>query len=185
MRNRNFICVVLLLLIILLTGITTCYYIVKKSDAARLLKSSTVDNDNMQSSNQIIENDLFTLVTTYDNFLNYLNREQNTFFVFGKENCSYCMSYKPVLNKIISEYDIEVVYIELNKLSQDDYYNLLNTPLTIPAKCTKENTDSLLIDGFGTPLSLFTNNGATYDCIRGYKDYDNLVSELYSIGYIS
>ncbi len=186
MKNRNFICAGLLSLIILLTGITACYYVVKKDAYDKsLINTEKNDKDDVEASNKVEDKDLLTTVTTYSDFVKYLNRDKNTFFVFGKENCSYCMSYKPVLNKVISEYNIEVVYVELNKLSQDDYHNVLNTSLTIPAKCTKENKDILLKEGFGTPLSLFTNNGSTYDCIRGYKNHDTLVGLLKQIGYIN
>ncbi len=186
MKNRNFICAGLLSLIILLTGITASYYVIKKDayDKSQL-STEKKDKNDVEASNNIENKNLLTMVTTYSDFMKYLNREKNTFFVFGKENCSYCMSYKPVLNKVISEYNIEVVYVDLGKLSEDDYYNVLNTSLTIPAKCTKDNKDSLLKDGFGTPLSLFTNNGSTYDCIRGYKNHDTLVGLLKQIGYIN
>ena len=52
------------------------------------------------------------------------------------------------------------------------------------AKCHKTGKEVELKEGFGTPLGLFIKNGETYDCVRGYKDRDNLLNIFKGINYI-
>lgn len=121
----------------------------------------------------------FLRVSTYQDFADLLARpDRNMFFVLGRSGCYYCEQYLPVLQDVSMKYKIEVVYLDLAEFDPGDYSNVLNSPLKIPAKCSKTGEETTLRGGFGTPLSLFVNNSKTYDCIRGYKDEENLVSLL-------
>jgi len=127
----------------------------------------------------------FKKVTTYLEFESLLARQnKNTYFVFGRTGCYYCEQFVPVLQNVVEKYKIEVIYLDLAAFNPSDYSNVLNTSLTIPAKCSKTGQDTELRNGFGTPLSLFVNNKKTYSCIRGYKDEDKLVAALKANGYI-
>lgn len=181
MKNRNAICTGLLLAIIFLIGIALCYYVVmsKKTDEPIIGENSFNASVDEQPNFSLIKT-----IDTFSDFNRYINRDTESFIVFGKENCSFCSQYKPVLEQIAKNYNLEIIYINMTKLSEDDYYNVLNSDLDIPAKCSKDGVDTKLSNGFGTPLNLFVKNGRTYDCIRGYKDYETLEILLRTIGYI-
>lgn len=185
MKNKNYISAGLLISIIVLVGIAACYYVVKKDAYDKALIN---DGNNITSEKGNSDKDntqYFKTINRFSDFEYYVNRRQNSFIVFGKEGCHFCNMYKPVLEKAARELKIEVIYVDLGTAVKDDYYNILNMNLIIPSKCTKDGVDTPIVNGFGTPLSLFVNEGATYDCIRGYKDYDTLVSILKQIGYIN
>ncbi len=184
MKNKDLICAGLLSLIIILTGITACYYVVKKDAYERQLINEKNNEEGQNEIHNINKNSQVKKLTTYNDFINYANKNTNTFMVFGKSTCHYCNMYEPILNNVSSEYGIEVIYVDLGALTQEDYYRVLNSSLMIPRKCNNSGVDIPLSSGFGTPLSLFVNSGYTYDCIRGYKDHDTLVGILRTIGYI-
>lgn len=179
-KSNRKLSIYLLISIIVLVGVTAVYYTLKTRDLEKKKEPSVQVSDNTvnESSSKVIN------ITSFAEYNRIINEKKNTFIVFGKENCGFCKKYKPVLDKISAKYGVDVVYINMTLLNEDDYYNILNSDLTIPAKCAKEGTEIKLKNGFGTPLSLFVNQGKTYDCIRGYKDFETLEILLKTIGYI-
>lgn len=180
MKNRSLTCAVLFTLIIILTGVLIGNFLIKK-DAYD--KDIFIDDKNQGNGVENLKKSLIR-VNDYDKFIEYANRNENTFIVFGKKNCHYCELYLPVLESIVEKYNADIVYVDMKELSKEDFNKVLNTQLVIPGKCTNSGEDNLIKNGFGTPLSLFVNNGQTYDCIRGYKTIDSMVPLLDSIGYI-
>lgn len=192
MKNKNLVSSGLLLLIIVLIGVAASYYYFKKdslNDNQNPIQD--VGNKNDEKQNSTNENDTpvsiqskVKKITTYDEFIEYSGRQANAFFVLGRTGCHYCEMYLPVLDTVSSEYNVEIIYLDFSKFSEDDYKAVMHSGLTIPSKCTTSGEETPLYTGFGTPLSLFVNENKSYDCIRGYKDKDNLVKQLKSIGYI-
>jgi hypothetical protein len=170
MKNRKLILGIFLVIIVVLIFAGGAYYV---------LENKIVPIDDDVSEDNSVENYGVVEITTYDEFLSLINRDKNTFLVLGKTGCHY-----PVLTKIAEEYKIEIVYVNIAKLTAEDKKSVFNSTLTIPAKCTDSEVDVSLNSGFGTPLSLFVNSGTTYDCIRGYKNESDLKASLIEIGYI-
>lgn len=122
--------------------------------------------------------------TTFKSFDELAMRDVNTMFVFGRTGCVYCEKYYPVLEEVSKEKKIEIVYVNLANFNEEDYLAVLNSDITILGKCVNDGVNKKLSDGFGTPLTLFINKYSTYDCIRGYKDKNDLENILKKIGYI-
>lgn len=213
MKNKNFVVKGLFVLIMVLVSVAGVYAGVNKdrifsyadSKAVSKNEGKSIQNkkdDNSSSidvvidskpdepekpdygSENVSETPGLKVITTYSEFAELANSDKNTFFVFGREGCHYCDLYKPVLKEVANLYKIEIAYVELTKLSNEDYQSVMNSSLVIPAKCSNTGEDVALSKGFGTPLSLFVNNGNTYECIRGYKDNVNLINSLKDIGYV-
>lgn len=184
MKKRNFVSSGLLLLIVVLIGIAASYYYFKKDSFQEVGNPNNVVEEKPEEKTESVQSKYLKKITTYEEFQEYANRDESTFFVLGRTGCHFCERYLPVLNSVSNEYKIEIVYVDFKKLSEEDYKKVMNGGLTIPGKCTKTGEEISLSQGFGTPVSLFVRNNQTYDCIRGYNEKDKLVSSLQKIGYI-
>lgn len=131
---------------------------------------------NIQKSKGII-----TYITTFDDLESKLSGDGIHFLVIGKSGCEYCEKYSTVLDETIKNYEVEILYVDITKLSKDDYDRLRHSDITIPASCNEYGIDVTLNKKFGTPMSLFINNNQTIDCIRGYNSYGLVSSVLDSI----
>ena len=121
---------------------------------------------------------IITYITTFES---KLSEEGTHFLVIGKSGCEYCDKYSTVLDEIIKNYEVEILYVDITKLSKDDYDRLRNSNITIPSSCNDYGIDINLNKKFGTPMTLLINNNQTIDCIRGYNSYGLVSSVLDSI----
>ncbi len=211
MNNENVISKLLIVLIVCMLGLTFVYTFINKD---RIFKTVDVPNPNAVSNGNATqtgqtnsdnqptmpkddlddmgdagenasENPGLKTITTYAEFARLIARpDTNTFLVLGRKGCYYCEQYAPILTEVADIYKLEIQYVDMAALTTTDYNAVLNSGLTIPAKCSKTGEDVDLSKGFGTPLTLFVRNNETFDCIRGYKDRARLISSLKSIGYI-
>lgn len=56
----------------------------------------------------------------YERFEN----DETFVFVLGSSTCSACVTYKPVLEELIDNYDVEINYVEIDKVDQDEVAKL-------------------------------------------------------------
>ena len=121
---------------------------------------------------------------TYESIKKYIETDK-AYLILGRSGCHYCSAFLPVLNELKDEYSLDYKYVDIRKLSENDYQSLMNSNIVIPAKCSGTGSEQKINEGFGTPLSLFFENGRVYDCIRGYKDKTTLISLLKNNNYIN
>lgn len=156
----------LLCSIVILFCIAAIYYVYKRNN--HIFTSS----DEIESTTEIKEEyNEITITNDYKTLDGKINNNETFMLTLGKTGCKFCELYKPVLLKIQNNYDFNYTFIDLNMLSNDDYNALMDSDITIPKKCTDNEFDVPLSNGFGTPLSLIYYKGTIIDCIRGYKDY--------------
>lgn len=191
MKNRSILCVSILFLICLLSWVTYQYYELKmglaeenKTIVESPLNSTKTDEEENTRVSHPSGDVGMKYPESFEEIMNLTKRDSDAFYVIGKTGCSYCAKYLPILEKTTEEYGIEIVYIDVSKLSNDDYKSLLNSELTILGKCNDSGYDVPLSYGFGTPLGLFVNGDETYDCLRGYKSKIDLVYYMKKIKYI-
>ena len=112
---------------------------------------------------------------TYDEIsyekLNTMLENKEDFILFiGAESCSACATYRVTINKVIEEYGIDVKYLDIDKLSDEEYSDLLaNFYFT------------------GTPTTIFVENGKEKDTnerIEGSQKFSRVVEKLQENGYI-
>ena len=113
--------------------------------------------------------------TTYDEIsydeLNEMLKNKDDFILFiGSSTCSACASYEITLNDIIKEYNVDVKYIDLSKLSNNEQSELTSEfPIT------------------GTPTTIFITDGDEEDShnrINGNKSNSRIVEKFKENGYI-
>lgn len=81
-----------------------------------------------------------------------IEEKQDFILMIGSETCSACNSYKITLNKIIENYGIDIKYIDISKLDEEQTDYLLEhfpfdaTPTTVFVNKGKEkNQDNRMI----------------------------------------
>ncbi len=136
--------------------------------------------------NNIIPDDeiAYKTVSTYKEYMDLVNSKKVTMAVFGRNSCGWCNKYKPVYNEVADEEKVDIYYFDSDSFDKNEYSKIMNSGLMIPASCAKNKEEAPLSSGFGTPLTIFTKNGKSFDCISGYVDKDALVAKLKSVGLI-
>ena len=99
-------------------------------------------------------------------YLNIIKESGYHFMFVGSETCSWCQKFKPELEKVVEEYNLNAYYVDLSTVTQDEYNALVasNTYFT-------ENQ-------WGTPTSFIYKDGESLTVISGYKDAANITSIL-------
>ena len=110
--------------------------------------------------------------TTIEDFsvVENAKKDEIVMVTFGRETCSWCKKFKEVLNSVAEEKQVNLYYMDAPMI--DDEHNY-----TIPLKCADE-LDQKLLDGFGTPLTIFFKNGEPVNCISVYFEDISLKSTL-------
>lgn len=96
---------------------------------------------------------------------------KETFAVYvGNEGCSHCVSYRPILEKVLEDYDITIYHIDNSKLDSNQYAEF-RTYINIS----------------GTPTIAFITDGeeeTTLNRITGEASKDATIERFKSNGYI-
>lgn len=96
---------------------------------------------------------------------------KDTFALYiGNEGCTHCISYRPILEKVLDDYDITIYQLDNSKLT-DEEYNEFRTYINIS----------------GTPTIVFITEGeeeTTLNRINGEVSRDATIERFKSNGYI-
>ena len=108
---------------------------------------------------------------SYEEYTNMIKNNETFPLVIGSSTCSACAMFKGTMESFINKYQINVRYIDISKLSEEDY-NLLMTEVNFSS----------------TPTTIFINNGkhtSVYQRIVGAESFGNVVNAYKKQGYIS
>lgn len=113
---------------------------------------------------------------TIEDYFSLRAGQEKELILLASPTCSWCQRYRPVINKVSSDYGVKVNYLNTGALSELDYNRVYESSQAIIAS-----------SGNGvipTPTTLLVQNGEEVDHIAGYVDYDSLVSFLEKNGLI-
>ena len=130
-------------------------------------------------------NKSYKIAESYSEYRKLVKSEEVTMAVFGRDTCSYCNLFKVVYNAVAEKYNVDIYYFNSDSYDSADYTKIINMDLTVPAKCNSYGEEFKLSDGFGTPLTVFTQDGEIIDCISGYVNRSKLIEKLTSLEMIS
>ncbi len=102
--------------------------------------------------------------------LNKKMSDNETFVLYiGSSSCSHCAIVKPILDEVVKKYDLEVYYINMAKVTDEQY------------DAIKDKTNLQ-----GTPTILLVKNGKskTTNRLVGETDEDGIVNFFKEIGEI-
>lgn len=107
---------------------------------------------------------------SYSDFKKLVESKESFPLVIGSSTCSACSLFRPTMEAFIKKYNIDVKYIDISKLSED------------------ENSEFASIIGFkSTPTTIFFKDGeqtSTYYRIVGSEDMTGVVEAYKRMGYI-
>lgn len=138
-------------------------------------------------SGYVDENELFDFLKEYDfvddseqlliNYIDYddykkmLKSKDTEILVIGQSSCSYCIKAKPIYNQIIADENININYLNITELSEEDKDGFVSS-----------------LDYFegewGTPLTLIIEDGDVIDSANGLLDYDGYVKLFEKTGIL-
>lgn len=113
-----------------------------------------------------------------NNLIDLINGKKNTVFIVGKEDCNYCTMYKPIVNNVVNNYNIDIYYFDISKFKEKDVTMFKDLGLEIKAECTVDGVDKTTRESLSYPLTMITKKGKTVDCLLGYQSEDKLVAKL-------
>lgn len=107
---------------------------------------------------------------SYEEYLSMVENKESFPLVIGSATCSACAMFKGTMETFIKKYQVDVRYIDISKLSEENYGKLM----------TDVNFNS-------TPTTIFIVNGSqksVYQRIVGAESYSNVVNAYKKQGYI-
>lgn len=107
---------------------------------------------------------------SYQEYVSKIETGDTFPLVIGSATCSACNMFKPIMESFISKYQVEVFYIDISTLSEDDY-NLLNSEINFSS----------------TPTTVFIKDGkqtSVYYRIVGSETLSGVVNAYTKMGYI-
>ena len=105
----------------------------------------------------------------YDKLYKKMNSYEDYILLIGKDNCEACKSFEKVIEKIVEEQKIKILYLNINLLKEEE--KLLIT--------SKYYTDSGQIY---TPVLLIIEQGIVKQRQIGNKSYDETIKFLLDNG---
>lgn len=121
--------------------------------------------------NKTSNKNLTTYTTiSYNEYVDLMENDITFPLVIGSSTCSACSMYKVTMERFIKKYQIDVKYIDISKLS-DDEYRLLKGEVNFSS----------------TPTTIFIEKGkhtSVYDRLVGAEAFSEVVSKFTSMGYI-
>lgn len=108
----------------------------------------------------------------YKTFEQSYNGSEEKIVLIGREGCSWCQLFKPILDFYKEKYEFSYEYLDTDKLTSDDLDKILDKI---------EISD----DDFGTPLLAFVKDGESMDSIIGYVDERKLLKILQEQGFVN
>ena len=105
-------------------------------------------------------------------FYSAFSGTENKLVMIGRDNCSWCKLFKPILDSFSEEYGLDYLYINTNELTNSSLNELLKTI-------------NVSRDEFGTPLTAVVKDNTVVDSINGFTDESEVFEFLKKYNFIS
>lgn len=164
-------------------GTSKGYVFIAEGENQKVVETATEEYlvskvDAYYNANFTSENASYKVAKNAAAYEKLVDSKDITVAVFGRDTCYYCNIYKPIYNAVAEKYGLDIYYFDSDNYDSKEYDKVLKLGLKIPAECNSTGKESLLSDGFGTPLTLITKKGKTIDCISGYVNRETLIAKL-------
>lgn len=105
---------------------------------------------------------------TYEQYQCLYDSGEPFALILAQTTCSYCLSYKPVINEYAGENNIPVYIIEIDELTNDETNSLLSS-----LSYFDDNTS------WGTPLTIGIKDKEVVAEISGYTEDENTIKDFF------
>ena len=106
----------------------------------------------------------------YEQLKQKLDNKDTFVLLIGSDTCSACASYETTMTKVMKDTKVEIFYVNLHALSEEDYSKIYSKFVVT-----------------STPTTIFIENGeetSTYNRIVGAAKYEDVIDSLKQHGYI-
>lgn len=136
-------------------------------------ESSNNNNDKDDDSTSDYDVSSFTKMSATDYLKEIKKDEKETKIAFiGRNTCPACKAFVPTLKKVAEENELEIIYINSDAITSDEYDDLEELFASIGNKFDY------------IPMLMITKNGKLLDSSSGGKDEDTLITYLKVFGII-
>lgn len=94
----------------------------------------------------------------FDRFMVLYRKNTPSVVVLVQTTCGYCNMYKPIIDEIAYDENINIYYLDITKLTDSEYNQLINS-----VDFFENNTK------WGTPTTLIVKDSSTVDYLAGYS----------------
>lgn len=120
-------------------------------------------------ADKILSKNYFTEIQ-YDTLIEKIENKEDLIVLISQTTCGHCASYKPKLEDMANKHKVEIYYIDVDLLDEDEYNNLVK-----------------YINFSSTPVTVFLKNGeekTAVNRINGDASRDKIERKLKSNGFI-
>lgn len=106
----------------------------------------------------------------YEQLKQKLDNKDTFVLLLGSDTCSACASYEKTMSKVMKDTKVEIFYVNLHNLSEEDYSKIYSKFVVT-----------------STPTTIFIKDGeetSTYNRIVGAAKYEDVIDSLKKHGYI-
>ena len=106
----------------------------------------------------------------YEQLKQKLDNKDTFVLLLGSDTCSACASYETTMAKVMKDKKVEIFYVNLHSLSEEDYSKIYSKFVVT-----------------STPTTIFIKDGeetSTYNRIVGAAKYEDVIESLKQHGYI-
>lgn len=115
-------------------------------------------------------------------FQEYSEKSQEdefTVYLIGRNECSHCMEYKPLVNQVANKYNIDVYYINLDNVLYDEYV-YLHDNISILKEQFSSDGDPII----PTPATVVYRNGHEIDSVLGNVKQEGFLDLIVRSGVV-
>lgn len=137
-------------------------------------KNESTNNDNplLAEGEEIKEEDMGKLTDiAYSDLESMIKNNSKEIVMLGTEHCSWCLYQKPILRKIVKDYDVKINYLDLENMNEEEN-----------SKLSKLHED---LASFGTPTFIVLENGKVTVVSSGARGTSEMVEFLKNNGFIN
>ncbi len=99
---------------------------------------------------------------SYSEFQDKIKEDKFNIILIGRDNCSHCADYKPLVNQVANQYDLNVWYLNISTLQEEEYIFVHNNVNVLKDQYDPEGNLSI-----PTPATVIYRNGYEIDSILG------------------
>ena len=160
--NKKIIIVVGIILVIILLIITSSIKPKEKlsNDPNIILSNAEYESENVKE-NELKELNEINLKDYFDMY----NNKSREIVLIGKPTCGYCEIAIPIIENINYEYNLNINYLDIAKLTEDENNEFINS-------------NELYQEDFGTPILVIIGNKKIYSNQSGLTDHAHYVKLL-------
>lgn len=117
---------------------------------------------------------------SYSDYLEKIKDDNYTIILLATPECQYCIKYKPFMNQVAVDYDLEINYLDLssNDLKEEEYIALHDEYSVLKDRYDED------IPIIPTPTTIIVKNGKEVASKSGNIGYDGFLKLLKENGVI-